>query len=153
MISEEEAFVHEILNNIFSAIFTVECVIKLIGLGFVEYKEDPHNIFDALLVTLSQIEIFITLFNVKVNFSIFRVCRLLRIFKLAKSWKSFNDILKTMFAAFKNIGVFSLLLVLFILMFSVLGLELFANKVLFDIDNRPVVLNETLSYTENQQLY
>lgn len=73
---------------------------------------------------------------------------MLRVFKLAKSWKSFNSLLNTMLNAFKTIGVFSLLLLLFILMFTVLGLELFSNKVLLDSDNRPVTLSEDMTYEE-----
>lgn len=89
-----------------------------------------------------------TSFEIDVSFSIFRVARLLRVFKLAKMWKSFDRLLVTMMNALKNIGVFSLLLLLFILMFTVLGLELFSNKILLDNENKPVSFNTSISYQD-----
>ena len=66
-----------------------------------------------------------------------RVFRLLRVFKLARVWKSFNYILITVVNALKKISSFSVLLYLFMFTFTVLGMELFAYKVLFDENNVP----------------
>lgn len=71
----------------------MEMIIKVIGLGPNMYIKDPYNIFDALIVTLSIVDVFVsaTLPNdVKMGkgaISVFRAFRLLRVFKLAKSWK------------------------------------------------------------------
>ena len=71
----------------------MEMIIKVIGLGPNTYIKDPYNIFDAIIVTLSIIDVFVsaTLPNdVKMGkgaISVFRAFRLLRVFKLAKSWK------------------------------------------------------------------
>ena len=71
----------------------MEMIIKVIGLGPNMYIKDPYNSFDALIVTLSIVDVFVsaTLPNdVKMGkgaISVFRAFRLLRVFKLAKSWK------------------------------------------------------------------
>lgn len=58
--------------------------------------------------------------------SALRAFRLLRIFKLAHSWKKFNDLLKTVWKTLKDISTFTIFLFLFSFIYSLLGLELFA---------------------------
>jgi len=69
---------------------------------------------------------------------VFRIFRLLRVFKLAKSWETFNFFLKTIANTLVKISSFTILLVLFCFMYAMVGLELFANKLRFDRDNKPV---------------
>ena len=57
---EDLSEVTSLLNNIFTYCFIVEMVIKLIGLGFREYSRDSFNIFDAIVVILSIVDIVIT---------------------------------------------------------------------------------------------
>lgn len=70
-------------------------IIKLIGLGFKGYSRDRFNIFDCVIVVISTVEIFIDWSNPNGGggtggaISAFRGVRLLRVFKLARSWKSF----------------------------------------------------------------
>lgn len=42
----------EILNYIFTAIFGIEMVLKLIGMGPYGYIKDPFNIFDGFIVIM-----------------------------------------------------------------------------------------------------
>ena len=51
---------------------------------------------------------------------------MLRIFKLAKSWKKFQELLETIANTLKDISIFTILLFLFIFIYTLLGLELFA---------------------------
>ena len=57
---EELSEVTSLLNNIFTYCFILEMIIKLIGLGFREYSRDSFNIFDAIVVVLSVVDIIIT---------------------------------------------------------------------------------------------
>ena len=57
---EDLSEVTTVLNNIFTICFIVEMVVKLIGLGFREYSRDSFNIFDAIVVILSIVDIIIT---------------------------------------------------------------------------------------------
>lgn len=89
-IPEREQEINENLNSVFSLIFMLEMFIKIFGLGFKEYAKDPFNIFDALIVIMSATEfvIEITGFGTGTSgaLSAFRGVRLLRVFKLARSW-------------------------------------------------------------------
>ena len=57
---EDLSEVTSLLNNIFTYCFILEMIIKLIGLGFREYSRDSFNIFDAIVVVLSVVDIIIT---------------------------------------------------------------------------------------------
>lgn len=69
----------------------------------------------------------------------FRVFRLLRVFKLAKIWPEFAYILVTVGNTLKKISAFSVLLLIFIFSFSILGMELFAATCSYDEMDRPIV--------------
>jgi hypothetical protein len=82
----------EILNLTFYAIFAFEMVVKLVGLGIKQYVRDGYNIFDFIIVFVSTIDVIISESNhIKISGSkailSLRTFRLLRVFKLAKSWK------------------------------------------------------------------
>lgn len=62
----------------------------------------------------------------------FRAMRLLRMMKLSKSWKALSNILVTTAKSLKDISQFTILLVLFMYIFALLGMELFANVALID---------------------
>jgi hypothetical protein len=56
-IEKEEQNVLDALNSFFTWAFVGELVVKLFGLGFKEYAKDSFNIFDAIVVALSMIEL------------------------------------------------------------------------------------------------
>jgi len=132
----------EKLNLLFACIFAVEMLLRLISMGFkIYFKGDWSNIFDAVIVISSFIDIIISEVLVNENdklknsgsvFTALRGFRLLRVFKLAKSWKRFHLLLETMARTLKDVASFSLLLLLFIFILTLLGMELFANKVKLD---------------------
>ena len=63
--------------------------------------------------------------------SAFRGVRLLRVFKLARSWSSFREILSKILITIKDVTTFAFLLLMFMFIFSLLGMELFGYKVQF----------------------
>ena len=69
--------------------------------------------------------------------SAFRAIRLLRIFKLARQWKSFQDMLVKIGRTLKDISNFTVLLFLFMFTYALLFMEIFAYKVFFNADNEP----------------
>ncbi len=83
----------DMVNIVFFGIFTMEMLIKLIGMGPRNYIRDSFNIFDAVIVILSIADVCLS-FLVEINqmssgkgaISAFRAFRLIRVFKLAKSW-------------------------------------------------------------------
>lgn len=124
-------------------------LIKMFAVGLLNYfKGGAFNIFDSLIVAASIVDIIMS--NVFIArqagqsstsaITALRGFRLLRIFKLAKQWKRFELLLETLGRTLRDVATFSILLFIIILVFSLLGLELFAYKVKFsgeevDIDN------------------
>ena len=110
--------------------FAVEMLLKLLGYGIKDYVRDVFNLFDGLIVVLSIVEIIIdklsTSFSSKGALTAFRAIRLLRIFKLVRSWSSLRNLLKTMARTLLDIRDFSVLLLIFMFVFALVGRELYA---------------------------
>ena len=68
--------------------------------------------------------------------SAFRIFRLFRVIKLVKAWKRFQQLVSTIIRSIKDVSNFSVLLFLFIFIYTLLGRELFAYKVTFDESGR-----------------
>jgi hypothetical protein len=65
-------------------------------------------------------------------FVAFKALRLLRIIKLARSWELLQETLKKVYQSFIDIGYFSILVLLFMWIVALLGMELFAYTCFFD---------------------
>ena len=63
-----------------------------------------------------------------------REVRLLRIFKLAKKMRSFRVLVKAMARTVVSMGHFTIVLILMMLVFTLMGMTFFATKFLFEID-------------------
>jgi len=94
-IEEETINFFENMNLIFSSIFFLEMLLKLLALGIRNYIKDAFNIFDSVVVIVSTVDIAVTFLiygqdsGSNSAISALRAFRLLRIFKLAKTWKDF----------------------------------------------------------------
>ena len=74
--------------------------------------------------------------------------RLLRVLKLARSWHALYDILSKLGKSLKDISYFTILLVLYIYIMALLGMELFANVCRERTDTGDLVLNVTKAYED-----
>ena len=116
----------------FFGIFFIELSVKIMGFGPKLFVKDGYNIFDAIVVSLSIIDIFMNLQSdangnhSRGPVSAFRAFRLLRVFKLSKSWKQLRYLISTIARTLKDISSFSVLLILLIFIYVLLGMELFA---------------------------
>ena len=140
----------EMINLIFTWCFLAEMVIKLLGLGVKEYTRDGFNLFDATIVILSMIELGMEELNLDGlsaggALSAFRGVRLLRVFKLARSWTSFRNLLKVMLQTLKDVQTFSILLIICMLILSLLGMELLGHKIKYDHYD-DIVLNHNCEF-------
>ena len=86
--------------------------------------QDGWNCFDFLIVVLSLVELLAE--GVK-GLSMLRSFRLLRVFKLAKSWKSLNDILTIMANTVGALSNLTFVLCIIIFIFAVMGMQLYGN--------------------------
>jgi voltage-dependent calcium channel L type alpha-1D len=141
-IDQSEFDALEITNEFITWCFFTEMITKICGLGFKGYSRDRFNLFDCFIVVVSFIESLMSW--VKLDNSIlsggaisaFRGVRLLRVFKLARSWKSFQVMLVKIGKTVKDISSFSVLLFLFMFVYCLLGMELFGYKVKYNDDDK-----------------
>lgn len=133
-------------NLVFTIAFAFEMFIKLLGYGFIKYCSDGLNIFDAIIVIVSLTESILASVNISFTsggfaaITAFRTLRLFRIFKLARSWKTFRNLLIAIGSTISSISYFTILLLLFMLISSLLGMEFFAYRV-YDDEGLPPRLN------------
>jgi len=143
---KDRAQVIEVINFILTIIFIGEMVLKIVGLGLREYLADAFNRFDAVIVIGSIVEMallppsFIKARDSSGGgaLSALRSFRLFRLFKLARSWKSLHHLLATMVSTLDKLGNFALLLLLFIYIFALCGLQFFANRFRFGDDGKRI---------------
>lgn len=74
--------------------------------------------------------------------------RLLRVFKLAKSWKKLDNLIKTIWRTLIDVASFSVLLFLIIFTYTLIGLELFSNQAKFN-ENDELDMKNGMSPTNN----
>ena len=146
--SDEQAQFLLICDIVFSIAFILELLAKLIGLGFKNYLKDPFNVLDGIIVAISIIDLalILTLDNDQQAdvLSAFRALRLLRMVKLARIWKAFQEILSRMVQSLIDVSNFTLLLLLFLFIFALLGSELFAHTVYFDVEGNMIMGKEDI---------
>ncbi|XP_076629158.1 ca[2+]-channel protein alpha[[1]] subunit T isoform X2 [Colletes latitarsis] len=128
---EQLTIVVEISNIVFSAVFAVEMLLKIIAEGPFGYISNGFNVFDGVVVVLSVVEIcqaFVEERSGSSGLSVLRTFRLLRILKLVRFLPNLRRQLFVMLRTMDNVAVFFSLLVLFIFIFSILGMNLFGCK-------------------------
>uniref|UniRef100_A0A3P9I9L3 Sodium channel protein n=1 Tax=Oryzias latipes TaxID=8090 RepID=A0A3P9I9L3_ORYLA len=108
-------------NKVFTGIFTAEMVLKIIALDPYYYFQERWNIFDGIIVTISLVELCFSI-------SLLRSLRLLRVFKLAKSWPTLNSLLKIIGNSVGAMGNLTLVLAIIVFIFAVVGMQLFERE-------------------------
>ena len=85
-------------DALFTSAFVVEMALKLLGMGCAAYWADGWNQLDGVIVSLSIVEMVITvlLADTGVNISFLRMLRLLRLLRLLKAWPALYQIVLTM---------------------------------------------------------
>ncbi|XP_061648380.1 sodium channel, voltage-gated, type I-like, alpha isoform X2 [Phyllopteryx taeniolatus] len=112
-------------NMVFTGIFTAEMVFKIIAMDPYYYFQEGWNIFDGIIVSLSLMELCLS--NV-VGMSVLRSFRLLRVFKLAKSWPTLNTLIKIIGNSVGALGNLTLVLAIIVFIFAVVGMQLFGKS-------------------------
>ncbi|NXW09983.1 SCN2A protein, partial [Fregetta grallaria] len=123
--SEDFSNVLKIGNQVFTGIFAAEMVLKIIAMHPFYYFQVGWNIFDSFIVTLSLVELFLS--NVD-GLSVLRSFRLLRVFKLAKSWPTLNMLIKIIGNSVGALGNLTLVLAIIVFIFAVVGMQLFGKS-------------------------
>uniref|UniRef100_A0A1I8G4E0 Ion_trans domain-containing protein n=1 Tax=Macrostomum lignano TaxID=282301 RepID=A0A1I8G4E0_9PLAT len=129
----------EYSNVVFCVIFGLEMLLKLIGDGLIVYISSGFNVFDASIVLLS---IFELIQGGNSGLSVLRTFRLLRILKLVRFLPALRQQLFVMLKTMDNVATFFALLVLFIFIFSILGMTLFGGKFCWHPDGKTCTCSE-----------
>ncbi|XP_045719704.1 sodium channel protein type 10 subunit alpha isoform X3 [Mirounga angustirostris] len=119
-----EAMLH-IGNIVFTVFFTAEMVFKIIAFDPYYYFQKRWNIFDSIIVTVSLIELGAAK---KGSLSVLRTFRLLRVFKLAKSWPTLNTLIKIIGNSVGALGNLTIILAIIVFVFALVGKQLLGDN-------------------------
>ncbi|XP_012282191.2 muscle calcium channel subunit alpha-1 isoform X1 [Orussus abietinus] len=130
----------EVTNVFFIALFSMEMMLKMYSLGFQGYFVSLFNRFDCFVVIGSISEMILTNTNIMppLGVSVLRCVRLLRVFKVTKYWRSLSNLVASLLNSIQSIASLLLLLFLFIVIFALLGMQVFGGKFnVSDLQDKP----------------
>jgi Na+-transporting methylmalonyl-CoA/oxaloacetate decarboxylase gamma subunit len=127
------------MNVVFTIIFSLEVVLKVLGLGVFGYVSDKMNVFDCIIVIIAMVELIMEKTSGGKGgggpFGALRAVRLFRIFKIFRSG-DIRMLLEAIILTVAGIKDYIILLSLFIYVWALLGMSFFAGKVKFDDDGK-----------------
>nr|XP_057906960.1 voltage-dependent L-type calcium channel subunit alpha-1D isoform X2 [Doryrhamphus excisus] len=136
--------VMDILNMIFTVVFTIEMIIKLLALRAHHYFIDPWNSFDALIVVGSVLDIAVSEFSGggghsegkgesgKVSITFFRLFRVLRLVKLLSKGEGIRTLLWTFVKSLQALPYVGLLIAMIFFIYAVIGMQTFGKVAIDD---------------------
>ncbi|XP_063153765.1 voltage-dependent L-type calcium channel subunit alpha-1S isoform X1 [Candoia aspera] len=125
----------DVANRVLLSLFAVEMILKMYALGIRQYFMSLFNRFDCLVVCTGILELILVEIAsmTPLGISVLRCIRLLRIFKITKYWTSLNNLVASLLNSVRSIASLLTLLFLFIVIFALLGMQLFGGR--FDFDD------------------
>ncbi|KPP79716.1 voltage-dependent P/Q-type calcium channel subunit alpha-1A-like, partial [Scleropages formosus] len=128
------------LNIVFTSLFSMECVLKIIAFGVLNYFKDAWNIFDFVTVLGSITDIIVTeLVTNFINLSFLRLFRAARLIKLLRQGETIRILLWTFVQSFKALPYVCLLIAMLFFIYAIIGMQLFGNLAIDD--NRDNAIN------------
>ncbi|XP_028308021.1 voltage-dependent L-type calcium channel subunit alpha-1D-like [Gouania willdenowi] len=126
--------VQDIANKVLLSLFTVEMLLKMYSLGLAHYFVAFFNRFDCFVVCGGIVETILVEMDIMppLGISVLRCVRLLRIFKVTRHWTALSNLVASLLNSMKSIASLLLLLFLFLIIFALLGMQLFGGKFNFD---------------------
>uniref|UniRef100_A0A915B5U1 Voltage-dependent L-type calcium channel subunit alpha n=1 Tax=Parascaris univalens TaxID=6257 RepID=A0A915B5U1_PARUN len=123
-----------VANLFFVVLFSLEMMLKMYSLGLTTYTTSQFNRFDCFVVVSSIVEFVCVHFDLMkpLGVSVLRSARLLRIFKVTKYWTSLRNLVSSLLNSLRSIMSLLLLLFLFIVIFALLGMQVFGGKFNFN---------------------
>ncbi|KAH0625442.1 hypothetical protein JD844_014959 [Phrynosoma platyrhinos] len=112
---------------VFLTIYGVEVLMKITGLGPVEYLSSGWNLFDFSVTLFAFLGLLALAFDMEPFYFIvvLRPLQLLRLFKLKKRYR---NVLDTMFELLPRMASLGLTLLIFYYCFAIIGMEFFSGK-------------------------
>ncbi|TTF71949.1 Voltage-dependent T-type calcium channel subunit alpha-1I [Bagarius yarrelli] len=113
----------EISNIVFTSLFALEMVLKLLACGLLGYISNPYNIFDLIIVIIRH-DVWELIGQADGGLSVLRTFRLLRVLKLVRFLPALRRQLVVLMKTMDNVATFCMLLMLFIFIFRCFTLRL-----------------------------
>ncbi|XP_016086610.1 calcium channel, voltage-dependent, L type, alpha 1F subunit [Sinocyclocheilus grahami] len=131
------SYVMDILNMVFTGLFTVEMIIKLMALRLRHYFIDAWNSFDALIVVGSVVDIVVTEFSSsedssRVSITFFRLFRVMRLVKLLSKGEGIRTLLWTFVKSLQALPYVALLIAMIFFIYAVIGMQTFGKVAMQD---------------------
>merc|ERR1719482_1374691 len=150
-----------LFNIIFTVLFTIEMVLKIVAMGFwksktptkytlsTAYMRDGWNILDFFIVIISILAVSLPTDGGMGPFlKQLRVVRAVRPLRLVSRYEALKITFQTLLKAIPSMGSLMTVASLFFIIFAILGLELFAGKLGFceDLEGDGVVVGMRIEY-------
>ncbi|KAG7229540.1 hypothetical protein INR49_031964 [Caranx melampygus] len=126
-------------NKLLLSMFALEMVMKMYALGLPSYFMSLFNRFDCFVVSTGIMELILVHMGVMsvMGISVLRCIRLLRLLKVTRYWTSLSNLVASLLNSVRSIACLLLLLFLFIVIFSLLGMQVFGGKFNFPDQPKP----------------
>lgn len=132
--SDESSSVFVYSDNIFLAVYTVEMLLKILGLGFIipkgSYLRDSWNVLDFVIVISGYLPMIILQFtgssmsSNSTNFNVLRSFRVLRPLRTISGIEGLRILVSALLSAVPLLRDTILVLVFFFIIFAIAGLQL-----------------------------
>nr|XP_020444099.1 voltage-dependent L-type calcium channel subunit alpha-1F-like isoform X2 [Monopterus albus] len=127
----------DILNMVFTGLFTAEMLLKLLALQLRHYFVDAWNSFDALIVVGSVVDIVVTEFSSaedssRVSITFFRLFRVMRLVKLLSKGEGIRTLLWTFIKSLQALPYVALLIAMIFFIYAVIGMQMFGKIAMQD---------------------
>ncbi|XP_058513731.1 voltage-dependent P/Q-type calcium channel subunit alpha-1A isoform X3 [Ochotona princeps] len=117
-----------VFNIVFTSLFSLECLLKVLAFGILNYFRDAWNIFDFVTVLGSITDILVTEFgNNFINLSFLRLFRAARLIKLLRQGYTIRILLWTFVQSFKALPYVCLLIAMLFFIYAIIGMQVFGN--------------------------
>jgi len=154
-IPPEESAILDLMNNTFTWIFIFEMCIKLLAIGVEKYWKNPLNWIDGSVVIISIVELVIEAIGSGNSEAgslqafrtvrVFRAFRVLRVTRVLRSLRQMKVIISVIQRSFMDFIYIAVLLFLFVVVYTLLGRQLFQGKFSFGDEEIPRVNYETFT--------
>ncbi|CAH8442932.1 unnamed protein product [Schistosoma intercalatum] len=117
------------LNTAFTAMFTMECLLKLIAFGPKSYFRDSWNTFDFITVVGSITDVLVSELQDSsfLNLGFLRLFRAARLIKLIRQGYTIRILLWTFIQSFKALPYVCLLITMLFFIYAVVGMQIFGT--------------------------
>ena len=130
----------EIVNDVFTAIFSIEALIKILANGKLYFKEN-WNLFDFFVLLFTYIQIVYQFYigdKMSIQGTFVRVLKFLRALRIVRRAERLKKIAMTLILSLPSMAHIAFLLFLLVIFYSMLGMNLFGRIMLHDALNEHV---------------